>query len=68
MGNIKSEGYEGEAIVTQEIDMRYLGQNYELSIGLPNKDILNEKDMEEIYDDFHKKHEERYGYSGLEFR
>jgi N-methylhydantoinase A len=43
-------------------DMRYLGQNYELSIEIP-AERLDEAGLASILDDFHREHDRAYGFS-----
>ena len=40
------------------LDMRYRGQNYELSVALPTQEIH----IGELVENFHGRHEEAYGY------
>ena len=40
------------------LDMRYRGQNYELSVPLPTQEIR----IDELVETFHRRHEEAYGY------
>lgn len=49
-------------IIEQKIDMRYLGQNYELTIHVNNK-LNDEKDLVALKNLFHKEHEKTYGYA-----
>ncbi len=44
------------------IDMRYVGQNYELPIELPDRSITPE-DLPRILADFNAAHDQSYGYS-----
>ncbi len=50
---------------TQEImrflDMRYSGQDYELSIPIPNKN-MDETVLQEVIENFHRSHKRNYGY------
>ncbi len=43
-------------------DLRYRGQAYELSLPLPDRP-LGEGDLAELAQEFHREHEQRYGYS-----
>ncbi|MGI6169688.1 MAG: hydantoinase/oxoprolinase family protein, partial [Christensenellales bacterium] len=43
------------------IEMRYIGQNYELQIDVPARD-LEEPDMAALKDQFFREHEKNYGY------
>ena len=42
-------------------EMRYVGQNYELQVEIPNKRLARE-DLEKLRQDFFKAHEQNYGY------
>lgn len=59
---IRAEGYKGEPTVFQEIEMRYLGQNYGLDIPVPSHQV-SQADLEKMYSRFHSAHKEKYGYS-----
>ncbi len=43
-------------------DLRYIGQNYELSIELPEHD-LGTDDLETVLTEFHAAHDQAYGYA-----
>ncbi|SFB23970.1 N-methylhydantoinase A [Lentibacillus halodurans] len=58
----KEEVASSKQKVEQKIDMRYLGQNYELSISLDCK-LNTREDLDYILEKFHKAHEKNYGYS-----
>jgi N-methylhydantoinase A len=63
-----SEWFDIEGIDTAErrtrrvADMRYVGQNYELSIALPEGD-LNEPALETLLGAFHDAHDQAYGFA-----
>lgn len=42
-------------------DARYVGQGYELRVGIPNG-LLNEKTMQRMVEAFHRRHEAEYGH------
>lgn len=56
---LKSEGFEGEPICIISLDMRYLGQNYEINLQVEN-DKFNYSD---ICDRFDEEHKRLYGVS-----
>lgn len=58
---LKDQGYSKEPTIFLSMSMRYLGQNYELSVNVPNQEISKEF-LEGVYDRFHEKHKENYGY------
>ncbi|GAA0348341.1 hydantoinase/oxoprolinase family protein [Oceanobacillus oncorhynchi subsp. oncorhynchi] len=53
---------ESHRIVNRSLNMRYKGQNYELSVQLIGE-LENEAQLNQIIDRFHKTHEKRYGYA-----
>ncbi|MGX8793957.1 hydantoinase/oxoprolinase family protein [Oceanobacillus sp. M60] len=53
---------ESHRIVNRSLNMRYKGQNYELSVQLTGE-LENEAQLNQIIDRFHKTHEKRYGYA-----
>jgi N-methylhydantoinase A len=55
------EGYSGTPIVNMSISMRYLDQNYEQDIPVPEQ-FMSGDDTKSIFDHFHKNHEKFYGY------
>lgn len=46
----------------RHIDMRYLGQNFELPVRV-DTEILGEENIQEIIENFHNEHDREYGYS-----
>ena len=56
---------EKDMLASKFMDMRYVGQSYELTIPVPAKEI-DVKDMEEIAALFHKEHERAYGHCAPE--
>lgn len=59
---LSSEGFKGDLVVSQSLEMRYYGQNYQIEISIPDKEQLTREDIESAYDLFRKKHRELYGY------
>lgn len=51
-----------DRLVRRFADMRYVGQNYELTIELPSKD-LDAATLRWLLDDFHTAHERAYGFA-----
>ena len=58
---LKEQGFSGKPKLNLSMSMRYLGQNYELDINVPDQEISRDF-LESIYDRFHKRHKENYGY------
>ena len=62
ISTLTSEGYEPKDITWRRaVDLRYVGQAYELSIQAPRKEITVD-DVSELVNDFHKEHEKTYGH------
>lgn len=63
---LAQEGVKSEGMLSYKfMDMRYLGQSYELTIPLPSKEI-NTKDIDDAVALFHKEHEKAYGHCAPE--
>ncbi|MCQ6277068.1 hydantoinase/oxoprolinase family protein [Bacillus sp. V3B] len=57
-----SEGVsENQQIVKVGLDMRYVGQHYEVAIEV-DEDIVLQNDRELVENEFHKEHEKLYGF------
>lgn len=52
---------EEHKVIIRHADMRYYGQNFELSIEIPYKEITKDN-IDEIRDLFHQAHKREYGY------
>ena len=50
-----------EAVVTRGVEMRYLGQNYELEIPI-DIDAFTEGEIAQLFGAFHSQHEARFGF------
>lgn len=59
--DLSSQGYTDNYEVITSIEMRYLGQNYELDVPFRYKEI-NEENILRIWDAFHEMHNERFGF------
>jgi N-methylhydantoinase A len=59
---LRSEGYADQPSVTTTVSMRYLGQNYEEEIAV-TLDQLRSTALAHIFENFHRHHEDRYGYA-----
>jgi N-methylhydantoinase A len=62
IADLRAEGYAGEPAVSRSISMRYWGQNYEQDVPMPAGDVTPEL-LERTLDEFHRLHEQFYGYS-----
>jgi N-methylhydantoinase A len=60
---LASEGVHGSSMsFVRHLDLRYVGQSYELKIEIPNQD-LEPGDEEQLNSAFFKEHERAYGYA-----
>lgn len=50
-----------EAVVTRSVEMRYLGQNYELEIPI-DIDTFTEGEIAQLFEAFHSQHDARFGF------
>jgi N-methylhydantoinase A len=63
LARLRAEGHEGNAVLEQTIEMRYLGQNYSTDISVPlNGGQLCEDDLTDVFERFHAEHRRLYGY------
>ena len=62
LAELKSQGYEKGIELYRALEMRYLGQNYELELPL-KIDTFNNANIEAIWTSFHKTHNARFGFS-----
>jgi N-methylhydantoinase A len=59
---LRDEGFTGKPYVQRSISMRYAGQNYEHDVRLGGGPI-NARRLDSTFEQFHKLHEQFYGYS-----
>jgi N-methylhydantoinase A len=60
---LKRDGISGDKILfSRSLDLRYLGQGYELRILLPPR-LLEHDSWKSVWDDFHQRHQTEYGHS-----
>lgn len=59
--DLSSQGYINDYELITSIEMRYLGQNYELDVPFTH-DEINEDNIQEIWNTFHEMHDERFGF------
>src|SRR5262249_51621609 len=62
VAELKAQGYDKGIEVYRALEMRYLGQNYELELPL-KVDKLTNSNIGAIWDNFHKTHKSRFGFS-----
>jgi N-methylhydantoinase A len=57
--------YEGEPLMLRSGDFRYLGQNFEVNVGLPGGD-LNSESIELMVESFNDEHKRLFGHRKLD--
>jgi N-methylhydantoinase A len=62
VAELRQEGFSGEPQIRRSINMRYLGQNYEHELELPDGEVT-EQSLADAFARFAAMHEERYGYA-----
>ncbi len=60
-GDLARQGYTGDLQITRTIDLRYLGQNYELEVNF-DFDEFSPTSVARLWADFHAIHESRFGF------
>lgn len=59
--DLARQGYEGDIDIERTIDLRYLGQNYELEVTF-DFDDFSPTNVARLWADFHALHEQRFGF------
>ena len=60
---LKEEGFEEESILHQRyVDLRYVGQGFELLIPITEINLHDKKTIKQLYQLFNEKHQSIYGY------
>jgi N-methylhydantoinase A len=54
---------EGDMSFIRQIEMRYVGQSYELTLPIPDRGELNADDLASLLEQFHHEHARAYGHS-----
>ena len=62
VAELREEGYHGKHVVQRSISMRYAGQNYEHDVSIA-AGTINRHKLEAVFEEFHKLHQQFYGYS-----
>jgi N-methylhydantoinase A len=62
LAELREEGFRGAPQIQRSISMRYAGQNYEHDVKLSAEAVTARK-LEAIFDEFHKLHQQFYGYA-----
>jgi len=58
---LRQQGYDGDVTLLGTVALRYLGQNYELEVPIPDIPLRAEH-IETLYQSFHSAHEQKYGF------
>ena len=59
--NLGAQGYKENILLSRNLEMRYLGQNYELEIGF-EFDSFSDVNLAQLWQQFHAAHEQRFGF------
>ena len=62
LGNLAEQGYTENLSVLRSLELRYLGQNYELEVPV-NFDDFTEATAAEAWQAFHDQHQARFGFN-----
>lgn len=62
LSELRQEGYDGDVRIVRTVSMRYVGQNYEQEIAIPDGNIDAET-VPVLVEQFHRHHEAFYGYA-----
>jgi N-methylhydantoinase A len=62
LADLGQQGYTDDLHVTRALEMRYLGQNYELELGVAFE-AFTEQTIPQLWQAFHEAHEARFGFS-----
>ena len=58
---LHAQGYRQNLVVQRALEMRYLGQNYELEIPI-SFDAFSPQEVSALWDSFHQRHRDRFGF------
>lgn len=61
VGEVLQSGFKGNVVVMRSADMRYVGQNFEINVHIPNKRLV-ESDKETIIDQYNRQYEKLYRF------
>lgn len=62
LGELKAQDYTDRITVQQALEMRYLGQNYELELAIGENALADDR-IEALWQSFHAAHQARFGFS-----
>jgi N-methylhydantoinase A len=60
---LTDQNFSGELKISRALEMRYLGQNYELELAIEEGDLAPESSIERLWQAFHDTHKARFGFS-----
>ncbi|WP_159715963.1 hydantoinase/oxoprolinase family protein [Geminicoccus flavidas] len=60
---LTDQGFSDEIKLTRALEMRYLGQNYELELTVDESTLSPEADIEQLWEAFHAAHKARFGFN-----
>jgi len=60
--SLTEQGYTGELQIIKTLELRYLGQNYELEVPF-SFDAFSAENAAKVWDSFHALHEARFGFN-----
>jgi N-methylhydantoinase A len=63
VAQLAAQDVTGELIVMRTLEMRYLGQNYELELPVQEGALAPEADIERLWQAFHEAHKARFGFN-----
>ena len=61
-GELAEQGYTGNIVVQRALEMRYLGQNYELELPV-GAEAFEDARLDDLWRGFHQTHKTRFGFN-----
>ena len=62
VAELDSQGFKSERVVNRALEMRYLGQNYELEMPIEPTALAADR-VDDLWTAFHRAHEQRFGFA-----
>jgi N-methylhydantoinase A len=62
VAELADQGYTADILVQQALEMRYLGQNYELELPIEG-DVFDDARIDHLWQTFHEAHKTRFGFN-----
>jgi N-methylhydantoinase A len=63
VGQLSDQGFADDITVSRTLEMRYLGQNYELELAVEERDLEPMADPARLWKAFHEMHKARFGFN-----